>query len=1781
MENLNPETIVRLRNLFGQMIHSRRQLRPILSDIAESIDKGFFIDADSEEVHQILKQILEIQQKLSSVEQLKKSVATKQLEPIDKSIALLEQNSKRDEINSTLARIETLVVDSEDKAIIDAVKKVKLQAEHIRIKSGKMDSEQFANLAERFIMLADIIDNAEEFSSSEYLKISTSFQDNPLIAMVMTSRLVHFPKVEEIPEEIPEPPPENTGISLSPNRQKISTVLTKFNKIKPDLALVLPNIDNFSVQKSAAKKNLSIKSFNNKIRQLFDSVDPLPIFKILTKTRIFFIEDPKEIFVHGKITKRIIALVPRLMEKLFDWGIVDKITWRDRQFYYLNDFGLEICIRNFIHTPVPSSGENYFENMMHSLQFSIMFIAEPRIKGKFHFSLTYHPTISAARAVVKDGMIWFFSLVLLGEDWMIEIAKFRILLEKDIDSIKAIFLFAFKEEDLKWLELFDYVKIKKIPLYLFTFDGLFDRNKNEVDFDSWLNDILPPPPLPNFFKPETPPAPKSVYKNPPVIDAPKILETPKTQKNLFEIEETETISSDEKSEDTDAEKPPAAEEIVTIDIGKIEEKFAATTTAEKTTEENLVTADLLNIATNLFKSGNVARGMLALHALNDFFADTEDEIWADSLTKEIGFILDDPISKTALQNFDTFTFWNAGIEIPKTNIGSTFDYLNLAATIKNFFAPPKSNNYQLPKLWNQINEDKSNVALKTCPAAKNLINLFNNFTDNTRRAFADSIGNSENSAEDIFNAACAQLKNVENIADSLLHSDVNHRRVKDLIHQLFKNNGFARKYLYVENFSDEEILNFCQQFSMANLREVINDTGAKVDEETFNEESISDFLDGVWDKPLVTLVRREHEHFIGPKRKKVTGVMTQILISLTNYLCAKKNLKSSYKGTYAAAPVDKALNILEDLQKQIARIEKRGNLGIYIFSAFTENLSKRLNGEHFILNYNDCLLGANYIELQNNFPATNSFGVEEFSFKNRFLEFESDIREKTFEENLRRAYETALKTYDGGILISLANNFKNNFGEDELNKKISGVERQVERQIERVYNDFLNDLELARNYSRITDQEKIDAYINSIVAAKEHFTATKNAGLFQRFVNACTESINKTSTPQKESLNKRLTALEENLEKNLVEGETLETRYPILAQVRRQIDLMNLTVAEDYMNRLETEGGNLLTELDVTDSNLKTLEDFLAEYEVLLHAINSTNGSVEAAYKQRAHIFSSSRANRETQNALEFVRGWKEINSGHNPAIESAIILILEHLGYSGAKITVRNANDINQKSYTVSFSEQVKIRDSYPHPFAVFGTEIFSKGLEIIYLNTNRNFDNIAQVLSTMTSPRGTIVLFNNPMTLPQRRALAKTMKLNANLKNIIVIDKVLALYLTRFDDAQRGKKMLQAALPFARVQPYTQGGVIAPEMFIGRSEELDQIRDMTGPVFVYGGRQLGKSALLRQVKSLENNPAQLNYAFFIDLKNLDSEQTLQKIVYELKIANLIVTEIDTWDKFSFEMHKLFDGQLRGVYAPKKLLLLLDESDAFLSSKDSETAIDKLRELLVTFSGRFKFVLAGLHKVIRFEQNSSFGNLNHISVLPFKPADAMELLVKPMSYLGFKVSSDSLLSAIFSRANYYPGSIQYYCKMLVDAVASNYVKQNFDVTKNPPYTLDDEYLKNMLGNKDFQEEIDQKFQITLHLDDDNYYEILALAVAYIYYEHNRPVSVEVGEIRDICIMCGVDKITKLSDAELLSLLDEMVALNLLRRTDGKFEFNRYAFWHMMGTESEVNDKLDAYGFKA
>ncbi|MBO4400304.1 MAG: ATP-binding protein [Selenomonadaceae bacterium] len=1753
MENLNSDALEKLRKLFEQMNDSRWQLKPILTEIASSIEKGMFIDADSDEVHQLLKQILGAQQEFFSVEQMKAAASSKKLDVLDKRLITLEQNCKLEKITKILDRISTLAVDSESPNILDAVKKVQDKAEELKSRAGSTEPNHLASLAKKFVLLTEVIENAsksEELSEEDFLKIHDNFSDTPLITMAVMRRILHFkkpkaqpqkPKPNEVKEKIPAPQVPNTP--PVPNKRTVTDVLKKLEKAvpKPDLSLALIERKNFTIEEAPDNKKTSVKAFRNKIRETLGNSDSNALVELLINTRIFFREDPSGIFSGGKFNKKIPDF-NAFCEKLFNWGIVDKVTWRGMEFYFLNDFGVELCFRHLKRTPPKSSGRYYFVAMVESLKISMLAHYEMRLRNSLKVRFPYGSLVPFARAnffdeTEKSGVVLIFSLILLGESWAIHSASFRLIVEQELEAgtdLKAVIILALSKDDIAWLKIFETIKLKKVKFLVFTWDGLLDKDGNQIDLGT----------LDEFFNPREKIAPPA-------------------------DEQTVTIDTGDGSEDIFS-NPPETE------TGVTEIKFKPSVIVEPpvetpTTPEDIFRADSLKAVTKLFREGETGRGMLALHSLEDLFADNENEIWIEDLAREIGFILDDPVTLNALHDFDTHSFWTSGIEVPKINIGA--DYLNLAAAIKNFYAPINPASYQIQQLWKQLNGDKSNFALKEFPAAKKLASIFNIFAENNGLAFADCLQGSGDNSESNLNAARAQLEETAQKIDSFL---IKRYSLKEEVQQVFKNGGEVRKFLSVDAYSPEEILEFCQQFTDADLNQLVRDSSANVDEKIFSEKKIENYIEKIGGRTLVKSILRDREGFNDKiNRTMLVQLMAKILAALTDYVHARKKFDASGSGAKPSAPVDKALEILDELKSQLPAVSDRTTLGQIIFRAFVENLGRKLRGENTLLSYRACLLGSKYIELENDLPVTNSFGVEEFSLRNRVENFEAELDGKSFAENLQNAYDTAIQNYDFGIWQCLSRHFKQ---QSKLTDEDS-FERSVERQIQRTYDNFLNDLELARTYSRITDQKKIDEYSKVVAAAREHFAYTKNAGLFQRFIAACNKAIDDASQTQSSALTERLGKLEENLRSNLNEGETLETRYKLISEVRHQIALRNFTVAEDYMNRIEREGGSLLTNLDLMDSDLATLEDFIDKYEVLFHDIINARGSVEGAYMQRKHISSGRGVNRETQDALAFARGWQGIHSGQNNAIEFSIIEILKHLGYDG-KISAQNVNDLNRKSYTVSFSSPIHARTSYPHPFTVFGTEIFSKGLEIIYLGANRSPDNIAKVLSDMTmADRGKICLIDSALPLPDRRKLAKAFKLDVNLKNILVIDQVMALYLTQFDDANRGKRMLQAALPFARVQPYTSRGVLAPEMFIGRSEELDKIRDMTGPVFVYGGRQLGKSALLRQVKNLEHNPALLSYAFFIDLKDLDSTRALQRIVLELQGAKLI-GQVESWEDFSLEMHKLLSGQLRGVEEPKKLILLLDESDAFLSDDDTENAINVFRRLFVEFSGKFKFVLAGLHKVIRFEKNSSFGNLNHISVLPFRTPDAMELFLKPMSYLGFQVEDESLISAILSHTNYYPGLIQYYCQMLVESVKTNYQNRNFDATKNPPYMLDNNYLKNMLGNGDFQKEIKQRFQDTLAVVDDNYYEILALAVAWICYEHDdRPVSVDLMQIRDVCF--GIEKITRLSDENLLGMLDEMVSLNLFRRVGDKFEFNRYSFRHMLGTAVEVGEKLDSFVAKA
>ena len=175
-----------------------------------------------------------------------------------------------------------------------------------------------------------------------------------------------------------------------------------------------------------------------------------------------------------------------------------------------------------------------------------------------------------------------------------------------------------------------------------------------------------------------------------------------------------------------------------------------------------------------------------------------------------------------------------------------------------------------------------------------------------------------------------------------------------------------------------------------------------------------------------------------------------------------------------------------------------------------------------------------------------------------------------------------------------------------------------------------------------------------------------------------------------------------------------------------------------------------------------------------------------------------------------------------------------------------------------------------------------------------------------------------------------------------------------------------------------------------------------------------------------LDHNPARREFAIKADFKGHRGEQDFLDI--------LVSACNDVFEKNGFKLNRCatirdFCSQIRRLLDNDRiaiLRLLLDETDDFLDSisASSYNEILPLIELQRGSNRRFKFVLAGLHNVCRAKNatrnNGLFGQLGEpLCVKPLTAADAQRLLVRPLRYLGFRVSNESHVDTILTNTNY------------------------------------------------------------------------------------------------------------------------------------------------------------------
>ena len=379
-------------------------------------------------------------------------------------------------------------------------------------------------------------------------------------------------------------------------------------------------------------------------------------------------------------------------------------------------------------------------------------------------------------------------------------------------------------------------------------------------------------------------------------------------------------------------------------------------------------------------------------------------------------------------------------------------------------------------------------------------------------------------------------------------------------------------------------------------------------------------------------------------------------------------------------------------------------------------------------------------------------------------------------------------------------------------------------------------------------------------------------------------------------------------------------------------------------------------------------------------------------------------------------------------------------------------------------------------------------------------------------------IIVYFNTLDAGQRLQLRRSTRHNGGKGfSPVVVDDAVAGWLTTLTEP--GWRFTQrVTLPFTTLNPYSPfaGGEVPEEVFVGREQERAEIESPTGSMFVYGGRQLGKSALLRRVERMFMDAFHPSpdgrwrarsgrVAIYLDLKAASIGEAREPSALWPELAErLVAAQVLPKDALRATLPEKVSKLISDWLAAddgNRLLLLLDEADNFLT-KDSRARrsgsgaefpnLQRLKELMETSDRRFKAVFAGLHQVQRFHDSSNTPVAHgggDILIGPLSTMAACRLVVDPMTALGCEFACEEDVWRLLLFANYQASLVQILCEALVREMSRKELPSG-----GGRIVIDAADVERVITKREVRDLIVQRFWWTINLDPR--YRVIALVVA-------------------------------------------------------------------------------------
>ncbi|MEV7521731.1 hypothetical protein [Streptomyces sp. NPDC091371] len=552
------------------------------------------------------------------------------------------------------------------------------------------------------------------------------------------------------------------------------------------------------------------------------------------------------------------------------------------------------------------------------------------------------------------------------------------------------------------------------------------------------------------------------------------------------------------------------------------------------------------------------------------------------------------------------------------------------------------------------------------------------------------------------------------------------------------------------------------------------------------------------------------------------------------------------------------------------------------------------------------------------------------------------------------------------------------------------------------------------------------------------------------------------------------------------------------------------------------------------------------------------------------------------QNAVAGLDSWENlIRERDTRKIRGSAMSVLRLLG-----LHVTEANVEEGRHGVTRLSVRADITESTPGYVAALGSQAHRMYKVVVIADELRGEGPLRHLPESAIGAN--VILYLQPLGIEGRRRLALASRSRGQQALVVdpaVVGWVAACAPRSFRAAQR------VTLPWTGYTPYTPhvAGLVPPEVFKGRAEEMQEVLRPDGSIFLFGGRQLGKSSLLRQaVEVFQKADPDRHIAVYIDLLKADighaepPDGIWRVLLAELKRRGVIsgsISDHSPADDIADKIRQWIEAE-----SGRRILLLADEADAFLTAdaqavytgggQSTFRTVKQLQRLMEATRRTFKVVFAGLHQVQRFNHLTNVVTAHGgpgVLVGPLKPQAAVALVEEPLAAVGLTFERPDLVWHTLGVTNYQANLVQIFCYHLVAYMQQRAMPAG---GRHAPITWDD--VQAVANLERVRELIAERLRYTINLEDR--YRVLTLLIALRSLEHGYAHATRPRELLEEAHRIWPEGFPLNSERQLTIFLNEMVGLGLLIKLPT--EERAYAMRspnvvNMLGTRNELESELN------